>query len=703
MPRGFRVHCPRRLATLAAVLLLSTANPSDIDAQAGKGRTSGETTRLLDSLARVAQGSGASANNLAALAEAQEYAGSLDTAVALVQRLAKTSEGLVLLDQGLSSQLTWRVKRRLVAASNTNHRDRVVHEEIARLLPNSAAVLERLAYSRGHDGDSLGAVQAIDRALALDHGTSHRRFDKATILRLFRPQLARAWLDTLVETAQDDSRTHYELARWGVTAGDEALAARAYLRYLQLVRQEDHYNPFHLMYDQELVTKLVTTHLGRDQLLEALRDLAAKDSTDWFIHEWLGEELVVADKYEEALIVLRRAIAAGHDPSVQRAMPQFHLGNALFGLRRYEEAFRAFATAYQRDTSLTTALFNQGAALSNLGRLKEALSAYGRYVLRSSDDVAGWVRMGVTAYRLERSRDAAALLERAQELDPQAFDTLASERRAWELAIAQAGQQPPATLADVRGMVSGTGAITRGPASRGAPAAAAPKRPGTNPSQSPAPGTARAEAVRSTGSGFVVGSGGEVLTNAHVVSGCGSLRLTASGAVPVAAKLMARDEANDLALLLAQGLRAPPLTLRTAGVRPGEMVVTTGFPLSSLLAAQPVTSTGTVAALAGLGNDARLLQISAPVQAGNSGGPALDADGAVIGVVVSKLDAARVYAATGDLPQNVNFAIKASIARAFLEAQGLTPRASSTSASQRTTPEVAALGRAATVYIECLR
>ena len=79
-------------------------------------------------------------------------------------------------------------------------------------------------------------------------------------------------------------------------------------------------------------------------------------------------------------------------------------------------------------------------------------------------------------------------------------------------------------------------------------------------------------------------------------------------------------------------------------------------------------TTGGVSALAGIGNDFRFLQITAPVQPGNSGGPLLDLNGYVVGVIVSKLNSIAVAKVTGDIPQNVNFAIKASIARTFPDA-----------------------------------
>ena len=62
-------------------------------------------------------------------------------------------------------------------------------------------------------------------------------------------------------------------------------------------------------------------------------------------------------------------------------------------------------------------------------------------------------------------------------------------------------------------------------------------------------------------------------------------------------------------------------------------------------------------------NDTRFLQISAPVQPGNSGGPLHDSSGNIVGVVTAKLDALRV----GDIPQNINFAIKTGALCDFLD------------------------------------
>ena len=67
------------------------------------------------------------------------------------------------------------------------------------------------------------------------------------------------------------------------------------------------------------------------------------------------------------------------------------------------------------------------------------------------------------------------------------------------------------------------------------------------------------------------------------------------------------------------------------------------------------------------GDDPRYFQISAPVQPGNSGGALVDERGNVIGIVSAKLDAGAALAASGALPENVNYAVKSSLLLSFLE------------------------------------
>ena len=124
--------------------------------------------------------------------------------------------------------------------------------------------------------------------------------------------------------------------------------------------------------------------------------------------------------------------------------------------------------------------------------------------------------------------------------------------------------------------------------------------------------------VTSTGTGFFVSQDGHIVTNAHVVHGCQAVRSSRGGSLRQAST----DEASDLALYVASEKPNSIAHLRGGrGARTGEAVVTVGFPLSGLLSSDPIVTTGIISALSGLKNDRRTIQVTAPVQPGNSGGP----------------------------------------------------------------------------------
>src|SRR5262249_21233898 len=136
------------------------------------------------------------------------------------------------------------------------------------------------------------------------------------------------------------------------------------------------------------------------------------------------------------------------------------------------------------------------------------------------------------------------------------------------------------------------------------------------------------------------------------------------GASSASAALVASDTKNDLAVVRGNVHLSSIVAFREGKpVRAGDVVVALGYPLSGLLATTPNVTVGNVSALAGIGDDTRYLQISAPVQPGNSGGPLLDTSGHLVGIVTGKLNASAVQRFTGDIPQNVNFALKAEVAR----------------------------------------
>ena len=215
----------------------------------------------------------------------------------------------------------------------------------------------------------------------------------------------------------------------------------------------------------------------------------------------------------------------------------------------------------------------------------------------------------------------------------------------------------------------------------------------------PYPSPKKPAMAATSGTAFLVSNNGVALTNAHVVKDCQRIDVNRG-----AARLLARDGKNDLALLATE-MRPAQQPNWSVSVQQGEDVVVYGFPLAGMLSSGGNVVTGNVTALAGLGDDSRYLQISAPVQPGNSGGPLFDRNGNVVGIVVSKLNAINIASSTGDIPQNVNFAIKASVAMAFLDSQhithleGVQPGRDNTGLS---TPEITKRAQALTLSVVCV-
>lgn len=198
------------------------------------------------------------------------------------------------------------------------------------------------------------------------------------------------------------------------------------------------------------------------------------------------------------------------------------------------------------------------------------------------------------------------------------------------------------------------------------------------------------------GSGFFV-SAEHILTNNHVIENCSWFRILPNNSDAI---VRARDPANDLALLQllrsSPGRCEQPAILRSEGARQGENVVAAGYPLHELLRGGMKVTQGIVSALSGVNGDTRHLQITAPVQESNSGGPLLDGSGHVLGVVVEALPTRL----GGKTPQNVNFAIRAEIVRVFLDAYYV-PYQTARPSTALSTEQIAAKARACTVRIEC--
>ncbi|WP_026819554.1 MarP family serine protease [Arthrobacter castelli] len=174
-------------------------------------------------------------------------------------------------------------------------------------------------------------------------------------------------------------------------------------------------------------------------------------------------------------------------------------------------------------------------------------------------------------------------------------------------------------------------------------------------------GTAFQCGQNQTGSGFVVAPG-RVVTNAHVVAGVREPVVQVPNGNVLRARVVSFDPVRDLAVLAVDGLQAAPLQLGTTA-QEGDVAAFAGYPAGGPLATQPATvqsvSTTMVQNIYGADpSPLQLYQLAANVEQGNSGGPLLDEQGRVVGVVFAK--------STADVP--VGYALTLEELRPVVEA-----------------------------------
>lgn len=133
------------------------------------------------------------------------------------------------------------------------------------------------------------------------------------------------------------------------------------------------------------------------------------------------------------------------------------------------------------------------------------------------------------------------------------------------------------------------------------------------------------------GSGFFISPDGYIVTNNHVVENADAVEVTLDDGRTVAAKVIGTDPRTDLALLKADITNASFVRLADKAPRVGDWVVAIGNPfgLGGTVTAGIVSARGRDI---GAGPYDDFLQIDAPVNRGNSGGPSFDVDGDVVGV-----------------------------------------------------------------------
>lgn len=194
----------------------------------------------------------------------------------------------------------------------------------------------------------------------------------------------------------------------------------------------------------------------------------------------------------------------------------------------------------------------------------------------------------------------------------------------------------------------------------------------TTNTQQNQPKTANENSIMVSGTAWQVSST-QLVTAFHVVENAKSIGVAIGDDVEMA-KVIASDQANDIALLQLTGkpLTTKALPLAAKGPKLGSRVAVIGYPLADILGVQVQATSGEISKLAGIGDDLRFYQISAAIQEGNSGGPLIDAQGQVLGVVSSKLNDLTMLK-RGIIPQNVSFAVKYPYIQAMLDSAGIQP------------------------------
>jgi serine protease Do len=198
-------------------------------------------------------------------------------------------------------------------------------------------------------------------------------------------------------------------------------------------------------------------------------------------------------------------------------------------------------------------------------------------------------------------------------------------------------------------------------------------------------GGGRGHVIMGQGSGFFISADGYAVTNNHVVDGASKVEVTTDDGKTFSAKVIGTDARTDLALIKVEGGSSFPFAkLSDAKPRIGDWVLAVGNPFG-------LGGTVTAGIVSAMGRDIGngpyddFIQIDAPVNKGNSGGPAFNTDGDVVGVNTA------IYSPSGG-SVGIAFSIPASTVKnivAQLKDKGSVSRGWIGVQIQRVTPEIA--------------
>ncbi len=186
----------------------------------------------------------------------------------------------------------------------------------------------------------------------------------------------------------------------------------------------------------------------------------------------------------------------------------------------------------------------------------------------------------------------------------------------------------------------------------------------SSPPLTPSPSTVshnEAKKWKGYGTGFAVNKN-RIVTANHVIGLAKNVEVKFEGEKYwKKAHITRRSMTTDLAVLeieteLPNWINVTPFPLDDIGSE----VFTIGYPAVNILGDEPKYTSGAISSLSGPGNDDTFIQVTVPIQPGNSGGPLLNNNGQLIGVVTSSAAILNFLKYTGTLPQNISWAVKSN-------------------------------------------
>jgi S1-C subfamily serine protease len=167
-----------------------------------------------------------------------------------------------------------------------------------------------------------------------------------------------------------------------------------------------------------------------------------------------------------------------------------------------------------------------------------------------------------------------------------------------------------------------------------------------------------------TGTAFFIDKKGHLITNFHVVANSSNRLKVIYEGEEIKARIIAKDETLDLALLKVSIKNESYIEVSDKVLKKMQSIVAAGYPALHLSDDLKLTS-GIISSLKGIGNNSALIQIDAALNPGNSGGPIIDKDkGHLAAVAVARME--------GSHYQSINYGIKASRVKEFIESNSVT-------------------------------